>query len=134
MRIAKKWYVIGLAFCLIAGILLVAQFFYFALNPLGPDDLRNRAEIISPSKNIIVDSCNFYGNATSTDGTLVIIRRRSERFDLRKNFCLLSDEGLRKTKVTWVSDSKLEIQYQPDTVYRKATEWNGIQVSYSEIK
>jgi hypothetical protein len=134
MRIAKKWYVIGLAFCLIAGILLVAQFFYFALNPLGPDDLRNRAEIISPSKNIIVDSCNFYGNATSTDGTLVIIRRRSERFDLRKNFCLLSVEGLRKTKVTWVSDSKLEIQYQPDTVYRKATEWNGIQVSYSEIK
>jgi hypothetical protein len=83
---------------------------------------------------MIADSFNVYGDATSTDGTQVLIRRRSERFDLRKNFCLLSLEGVRKTKVTWVSDSKLEIQYEPDTVYRKATEWNGIQVSYSEMK
>ena len=82
----------------------------------------------------MVDSYNIYGSAVSPNLTQVLIRPRSERFDPWHNFCLLSIEGLEKTKITWVSDTQLDIQYEPGGVYKAAAEWNGISVTYSELK
>jgi len=98
------------------------------------NELANLVEISSPNKSIVVDSYNIYGSAVSPNLTQVLIRPRSERFDSEHDFCLFSIDGLEKTKITWVSDTQLDIQYQPGVVYKAATEWNGISVTYSEIK
>ena len=100
----------------------------------GMSELRNHVEIAGPNKSIVVDSYKIYGGATSTDVTQVLIRHRSEQFDSEHNFCLLSIDGLKKTKIAWVSDTQLDIQYEPGMVYKTATEWNGISVTYSELK
>ena len=100
----------------------------------GMSELRNHVEIAGPNKSIVVDSYKIYGGATSTDVTQVLIRHRSEQFDSEHNFCLLSIDGLEKTKITWVSDTQLEIQCEPGGVYKADTEWNGISVTYSELK
>lgn len=129
----RSIYATGAILCFIFLILLAAQLFYFALYPLGPDDLRNHVEIPSPGKSAIVDEFNIYGGATSTDVTQVLIRTKNERFDSRKNFILLSVEGVTKIKITWIDDANLDIQYQPGVVYRIAPEWNGIHMIYSEM-
>ena len=130
-------------FAVIAAILittLVASIFGVALYWLNDyqsnhmNELKNHVEVPCPNKSIVVDSYNFYGSAVSHDVTQVLIRPRSERFDPWHNFCLLSIEGLKKTKITWVSDTQLDIQYQPGVVYKASTEWNGISVTYSELK
>jgi hypothetical protein len=92
------------------------------------NELRNLTEFPSPNNNVVVESFNIYGGATSTDVTQLLIRPHGEQFDPRSNFCLLSVEGLKKTKVVWVSDTKLDIQYESGVVYKAATEWNGISV------
>ena len=104
---------------------------YFISNT---NELKNLTEIPSPNRVIIVETFNIYGGATSTDVTQVLIRLRSERFDSRSNFCLLSIEGLKKTKITWINDARLDIQYEPGMLYKAATEWHGINVTYSELK
>ena len=98
------------------------------------NELKNHVEIPSPGKNVIVDSYNIYGSAISDDVTQIVIRPRIEPFDSQNNFCLLSIDGLKKTKVTWISDNNLSIQYEPGTVYVAAPKWKDVSITYSELK
>ena len=119
---------------LLASIFGVSLYLFDAYFIGDMDKLSNHVEISSPNKRIVVDSYNSYGGAASHDVTQVLIRPRGERFDPWHNFCLLSIEGSEKTKITWVNDTQLDIQYEPGAVYKTATEWNGISVTYSELK
>jgi hypothetical protein len=98
------------------------------------NEVADHAEIPSPNKNYIVDSYHNYGSAISHDLTMILIRQRNESFDPQKNFCLLSMDGLKKSKVTWVSDTQISIRYEPGTVYVTAPAWKGISITYSELK
>jgi hypothetical protein len=135
MRIKKEFaYGMGAIVGLILLISLIALPRYCIYLLGHTNELRNLVEIPSPNETAIADAFNVYGGATSTDLTQVLIRRRNEPFNWWNGSCLFSIEGLKKTKVTWISDTNLEIQHQPGTVYRAATAWNGITVTYSELK
>jgi hypothetical protein len=136
MRISKSTvYITGAMLCLVMIIGWFVVLPYLAIYLLGkPSEPDNLVEISSPNKTLIVDVFNSGGGATDGNYTQAVIRRRGDAFDTRKNFCLITLNGIKKLKVFWANDTKLEVQYESDPVYRAPKEWNGISISYSEIK
>lgn len=96
--------------------------------------IRDVVETPSPDGRTIVASFHIFGGATTQDMTMVVIRPRGESFDPDHNFCLLSMDGLEKTKTVWNDSGHVTINYENKSYpYARVPAWNGIIVTFSDM-